>query len=59
MHSAIETPEFLLVFFNRLGAYYVPKRLIPMAELDSLRALLLAKLGHRARVVQAPAIRAT
>ncbi len=54
IHSAVETPEFLLIFYNKLCAYYVPKRLIPTPlELQAVRDLLLAKLGERAELSRA------
>src|SRR5213594_1008501 len=51
IHSVVETTDFLLVFYNRLCAYYVPKRLVPApVELQALRSLCRAKLGERAQV---------
>ena len=51
IHSVVETTDFVLVFYNRLCAYYVPKRLIPApGELQALRSLCRAKLGERAQV---------
>jgi len=50
VHSVAETRDFLLVFYNKLCGYYVPKRLIPPTDLQPLRALLAAKLGHPAQV---------
>jgi hypothetical protein len=51
IHSVVETADFLLVFYNRLCAYYVPKRLIvTSSELESLRSLIRAKLGDRAQL---------
>jgi hypothetical protein len=51
IHSVVETTDFLLVFYNRLCAYYVPKRLIlTRGEFEGLRSLLRAKLGDRAQV---------
>jgi len=51
MHSAVETQEFLLVFHNKLCAYYVPKRLIIAPhQLDAVRDLIRANLGDRAKV---------
>ena len=54
IHSAVETPEFILIFFNRLCAYYIPKVLITQSgELGRIRELLSAKLGHRAHLQSA------
>jgi len=51
VHSAVETPEFLLIFLNKVSAYYVPKRLIPTPhELQAVRDLLQANLGERAQL---------
>ena len=51
IHSAVETPEFILVFFNRLCAYYIPKVLVTQSgELGRIRELLSAKLGDRAQL---------
>ena len=59
VHSAVETPEFLLIFLNKVSAYYVPKRLIPTPhELQAVRDLLRANLGERAQLAQASPARA-
>ena len=51
IHSAEETSEFLFIFYNRLCAYYVPKRLLQNPnDLHEIRELLRAKLGERAMV---------
>ncbi len=51
VHSAVETPEFLLIFLNKVSAYYVPKRLISTPhELQAVRDLLQANLGERAQL---------
>jgi len=50
VHSVIETPDFFLVFYNKLCGYYVPKHLIPAHDLEALRQLLRAKLGDLAQV---------
>ncbi len=50
VHSVIETPDFFLVFYNKLCGYYVPKHLIPAHDIDALRQLLRAKVGDRAQV---------
>jgi len=53
IHSAVETSEFFLIFFNRLCAYYVPKRLIPsLQELNEMRGLLRGKLAGRAFLLE-------
>ena len=52
IHSAVETPEFLLIFINRLCAYYVPKRLIKSTdELQEVRTLLQNNLHERAHLL--------
>jgi hypothetical protein len=51
IHSAVETPEFFLIFLNKLCAYYIPKVLISQAgEVARLRQLLSARLGDRAHL---------
>ncbi len=59
VHSAVEAREFLLIFLNKLCAYYVPMRLIPTPhELQAIRDLLRARLGDRAQVALVPPSRA-
>ena len=49
IHSAVETSEFFLIFFNRLCAYYIPKRLIRSPqELSEMRGFLRSRLAERA-----------
>jgi YcxB-like protein len=51
IHSAVETPEFFLIFMNKLAAYYIPKVLISQSgEIARVRQLLSARLGDRAQL---------
>src|ERR1051326_4108960 len=52
--QVVETPEFLLFYFNKRGAYFTPKRVIPENDLPTLRASLLHLVGDRARLAHAP-----
>lgn len=49
MHQAVETEEFLLFFYSKQLAYYLPKRVVAPPALAELRLLMQAKLGSRAR----------
>ena len=49
----VETPEFLLFYFNKRAAYFTPKRAIPPPDLSLLRASLVEWVGDRARLTPA------
>lgn len=52
IRRAVETPEFLLMYFSKQWAYYLPKRAIPSDdELRAVRRLLREKLGARAELL--------
>lgn len=49
----VETEEFLLLYFTKQFAVFLPKRAIPANELPSVRGLLREKLGDRAELMDA------
>lgn len=52
--SARETREFLLLYFNRRQALFIPLRAVAEGDLPAARALLRARLPGRVRVREAP-----
>lgn len=50
--QVVETPEFFLFYHTRNCAYPTPKRVIPPAELTSLRAALRQYIGDRAKLAE-------
>jgi hypothetical protein len=51
MLKAAETPEFVLFFYNKQCAYYIPKHSLAADKLAELRRLTRANLGARAAVL--------
>lgn len=48
--KAVETDEFFLYFYSKQLAFYVPKRVLPPADVQAVRVLTQAKLGARAQL---------
>lgn len=51
MPGVVETEEFLLILVAKQSAIYLPKRVIPAADLPAVRRFLREKLGDRARLM--------
>ena len=55
LHSVRETAEFLLFFYNRNTAYYIPKRVMSPDELARTRVLARLSLGDEQTTFLTPA----
>jgi hypothetical protein len=50
LHHAVETKEFLLLYYHWGNAFFIPRRAVPPDTLGEVRALLRRHLGGKAKL---------
>jgi hypothetical protein len=51
IHRVIETEEFVLIYYTKACAYYIPKRTLPSTGISGLRETVRRAMGDRATLL--------